>query len=440
LASEFPPNFHHLLKRQDTCDTQCDPIGDIAATCTADACYCPTFVSYGPACSSCYLTLNATLASEIGVVVTDCESEFPTLKPGTATATPTPTANTAVPCTSQCDPIANIASTCTLDTCYCPTFASYGPACSACYLSINATLAAEIGEVVTACASEVSEVSTTANVATTPATATAVPCTSQCNAVDNIAATCTAASCFCPTFISYGSACSSCYATINATLASELGNIITGCQIEFSTTAKGGSTPTPTTNGGGGATTCTQCDVIADAASSCSDDACFCPTLASLGPACSSCLQPINATAAFEVASILSICTSEFPNLASGGSVPTQTSAQPTCTACSSINAANTICSNNACFCASILQYGGACSVCLQTISPAQAADVGSAISSCGTAPVTTSPITLIGSGATGSVHKSGSGARGMRISFAEFWTYAVLGLSFVAGVIVAVL
>jgi hypothetical protein len=58
------------------CSSQCGPAYQVLATCTSlsnsPACFCPGFVAAGAGCSACLATVDPILASNIGVLVTDC--------------------------------------------------------------------------------------------------------------------------------------------------------------------------------------------------------------------------------------------------------------------------------------------------------------------------------------------------------------------------------
>ena len=187
---------------------------------------------------------------------------------------------------------------------------------------------------------------------------------------------------------------------------------------------------------------CSQCSIIVAAATSCPDNACFCPTAVALGPACSSCLLTVNVTEAAVISSIINECQSEFPTIA-----PIIATVNiDVCSACATINSAATCPDGDACFCPTLIQLGPACSACLATINATAASVVGSIMSNCQTefntlsttTPITssrtTTPITF-GALPT-STSTSHSGALSPAKAFLQTsWIHVILFLSFIAGV-----
>ena len=160
----------NLLPRQagDPCVTAAPCVSLVAAdnSCTDDACFCPRAMTLARECASCYATVNATVSSLLVSVALGCSSE---LAAGTSTAsthvtaasTHAPTISAtggsgADPCAtnSACVSIFNAANSCANDACFCPTALERGSACSHCYVTVNATLAADISSAIVGCASE----------------------------------------------------------------------------------------------------------------------------------------------------------------------------------------------------------------------------------------------------------------------------------------------
>jgi len=132
--------------------------------------------------------------------------------------------------------------------------------------------------------------------------------------------------CFCPTVIAQAPACVSCIASVNATLSALLGTVVSVCSSEG---FGGGATATSihaltaiTSGGGSGANPCctnSVCMSIVNAAASCVNDTCFCPTALALGSAFSHCYTTVNATISAEMSSVIFLCASE--GFSMGGSI-----------------------------------------------------------------------------------------------------------------------
>jgi len=158
--------YASLLPRQvgDPCATvaPCVSLNNADSACTDDACFCPAAVTLGPQCASCYATVNATLSSALATVVSICSAEGfgGAAPPVTSTHAPTTAASSrgsgADPCitNSACSSIFSAADACSDDACFCPTALALGSACSQCYATVNATLAADLSSAMVGCASE----------------------------------------------------------------------------------------------------------------------------------------------------------------------------------------------------------------------------------------------------------------------------------------------
>jgi hypothetical protein len=232
-------------------------------------------------------------------------------------------------CESPCAWAANLASCSETDlSCYCKIVDAAGSnvaACAACLQPINATLADGVEQVATICEGSVppgASGSTTPSFGGTPTTAgttgisTGNPtsCSAQCANIATALTACPDVTCFCPTLLASGSACSQCFATVNVTEASLLSVAISECKtVPITSTA---------------ATQCSQqCGLVYIAATSCSQNSCFCPTFLAQGPQCSSCWATVNTTEASIIGSIYTACQTElYPTLttsSTGGSTPT---------------------------------------------------------------------------------------------------------------------
>jgi hypothetical protein len=118
-----------LAPRQVDCPNLCAPIGTALTSCPNNICFCPTVVSYGPACSVCTAQFNATFASDVGSLISSCLSIFPILSTGASVPT--------IACTQQCDPISRVVNSCSDFSCFCPTIQQYAPACISCWATID---------------------------------------------------------------------------------------------------------------------------------------------------------------------------------------------------------------------------------------------------------------------------------------------------------------
>lgn len=176
--------------------------------------------------------------------------------------------------------------------------------------------------------------------------------------------------CLCPTLVNEGPPCTSCVASYDTAVASALGAGLSDCQAETITT------PAPSQCS-------TQCARITQAALVCVDDACYCPILVADGPQCSRCLVSQNNVASADfLGSQIVGCRSELATLPAA----TQTSLPPLnpCEAyCGPINQAAAACTNDACFCSTIVAQGSDCSQCWAPFNTAEASYVASLLSGC---------------------------------------------------------
>ena len=143
-------------------------------------------------------------------------------------------------------------------------------------------------------------------------------CSAVCSEVNSAVSTCSGDACFCPILTLAGTPCSQCYASINVTAAALLGSAFSICSSEFAVTASttnlsitSNSASASSTFVGLAAACTKQCSLVNQALSLCVDDACFCPTALSAGPACSSCLLTVDFIQATDLGSALTICQTE---------------------------------------------------------------------------------------------------------------------------------
>jgi hypothetical protein len=189
-------------------------------------------------------------------------------------------------------------------------------ACATCLQPINATFSSSIQDLETVCAGGPPVTGTTSLTGITTGNPTS--CAAQCSNIATALTSCADVVCFCPTLLASGPACSQCFATVNVTEASLLSVAISQCQT------------VPTVTNTGGASQCSsQCGLVYLAATSCSDNSCFCPTVLAQGPQCSSCWATVNTTEARAIGSILTGCqTAIYPSQtkttsSTGGNVAT---------------------------------------------------------------------------------------------------------------------
>ena len=219
----FGFDHHQLHPRQlGNCVNPC-AWAAAAATCSPSdvSCFCNVILSAGsqvPDCINCIRPMNASLASQLTEAVQVCGGSLSSVaNPGsTGITTGNPTS-----CSSQCAGIATAVKSCGDERCLCPTLIAQGSACSACFATVNVTEASLLSVAISRCR-------------TVPTVSVARPteCSSQCGLVYIAATSCTDNRCFCPTFLAQGPECSSCWATVNKTEASNIGSILTACQKE----------------------------------------------------------------------------------------------------------------------------------------------------------------------------------------------------------------
>lgn len=244
LTTFANPSALHLLRRQTTLNDciagPCSWIG-AGALCQTVACECVDLAAAGPAevasCITCVQPFNATLASGLSVLATECASLSTLTATPTATMVPqnaTTTGPTMAPtCEAACSLAIGAERTCLNYNCACPTVLLAGSICSQCYQPINATQASLWGDDIAICRSW----SATAM----PNTTVPAICTQACNNVASVT-TCANLDCSCPVILSAGRACSQCLGSFNLT-ESTLGPSITSC---LKWGPSGQATPTPT--------------------------------------------------------------------------------------------------------------------------------------------------------------------------------------------------
>lgn len=253
-------NLHHQWERRqlsvDSCDGPCAWAAGVANCSTSDVeCFCNVLSAAGTQiapCVACLQPVNATVASDIEQIAEICGipivSATTTAATGTITNGPILTGN-PTQCSSQCGPIATALTACTDESCLCATIAAQGSACSACFATVNITEASILSVAMSQCL-------------TVPITTNAIPtgCNSQCGLIYLASSSCSNTNaCICPTLLAQGAACTSCWATVNATEASVIGASITACQNAlYSSTSTSGATSNPTINLATGASSTTR--------------------------------------------------------------------------------------------------------------------------------------------------------------------------------------
>jgi hypothetical protein len=347
----------------DPCDASCSKVGAAYLSCSDNACFCPTILASGMACSSCLATVD-TDPTDAAVIASDY-ANCGTGKAATAATGPTPTSD---PCAPQCSNVGLALFACFDDACLCPRILASGLPCSSCLATVDAdpSDAATLGSFYTSCKSGTGPQPTTD------------PCNHQCSNLGSAYLSCTDKACICPSILASGLACSSCLATVDMDP--------TDAAIIASDYALCGAGPMPTAT----SDPCDPyCSYVQEAYFGCFDDACLCPRLLASALPCSSCLASVDAdhTDAAAIGSDYSSCK------AGTGPIPTTDACDASC---SKVGAAYLSCSDNACFCPTILASGLACSSCLVSMDadPADAATIASDYAGCnGTLP-STQPIT----------------------------------------------
>jgi hypothetical protein len=174
-------------------------------------------------CVNCLAAVNTTFAAAIEELAIDCGLPV-TLPPagaatttGAATITPTPILNgNPTQCSNECGLISAALTSCTEDSCLCPTFLAQGPGCSSCFATVNATQASLLSIAISQCTATISN----------PISV----CSAQCGLIFEVASSCGANNtCFCPTFLAQAPACSSCWATVSMAEASTIGELSSTC-------------------------------------------------------------------------------------------------------------------------------------------------------------------------------------------------------------------
>jgi hypothetical protein len=217
-----PPRHWHLRPRQlvDPCSAQCGAVDAAATNCHDTKCLCPTILAQGPQCSSCWETVNATVATALAAIITDCK--FSTTPATTITAPPTAI---ATPCSSQCGTIYASASSCRDGACFCPAMVSQGPQCALCWDAVNVTYASLVASAYSSCQTELREATGTI---TAKPTATG-QCSAQCSLIASAMKTCSDDPCFCSAVSVRGAQCLSCWLDTNNTLATAVASIFSAC-------------------------------------------------------------------------------------------------------------------------------------------------------------------------------------------------------------------
>jgi hypothetical protein len=82
------------------CFTQCAPLLHDVINCPNVTCGCSVILGEGPACSSCFKTVNASIASTIGEAISYCSHAGPVTNTSSATATSGSSSGSAVATTT----------------------------------------------------------------------------------------------------------------------------------------------------------------------------------------------------------------------------------------------------------------------------------------------------------------------------------------------------
>jgi hypothetical protein len=182
--------------------------------------------------------------------------------------------------------------------------------CLSCLQPVDPEDASDLQALIQDCPSVLATAGSAAGPTATAGGLNGEQCGSQCAPITQVISQCGAnQACACPTFISAGPGCSQCYATINATVANEIGTIVNECQGVV------GPTPGP---GGAGDQCVSPCAPISSVLEVCgTNEACACPSLLSAGPACSQCYLTANITLAVDIGSIVSLCQAIAPSTTS---------------------------------------------------------------------------------------------------------------------------
>jgi len=117
-----------------------------------------------------------------------------------------------------------------------------------------------------------------------------------------------------------------------------------------------------------------QCKQVAQALSSCVDDSCLCPTLASAGPPCTSCVTSYNTYEASALGAAIPLCQSKT------------FTPSPCYTECARSTHAAWVCIEDACYCPILVADGLHCSQCLASHDEASEANFyGTQVTACQT-------------------------------------------------------
>jgi len=142
LSSTGAPTTGITTGNPTSCAGQCAGIATALTACADETCLCPTLLASGPACSQCFATVNVSEASLLSVAISQCQTVPIVTNPG------------ITQCSSQCGLVYIAATSCSQNSCLCPTVLAQGPQCSSCWATVNTTEASVIGSIFTACQSQ----------------------------------------------------------------------------------------------------------------------------------------------------------------------------------------------------------------------------------------------------------------------------------------------
>ena len=133
----------------------------------------------------------------LGITFVRCSSFLETINLPLATVIGSQAVLCGEVCTTQCANVYSAVETCGSGSanCYCPVFLESGAGCGSCLATFRPTFVSSLMPLVTACSTE---------------------CHSQCNNVYIAETSCASSdsSCFCPTYLESGSACSACVSSV----------------------------------------------------------------------------------------------------------------------------------------------------------------------------------------------------------------------------------
>jgi hypothetical protein len=214
----------------------------------------------------------------------------------------------------------------------------------------------------------------------------------QCSVIQSADSSCPNDACFCSTLVSLVASCTPCLATVDPASVTNLVQVLSECYSVFPSFTTLTNTTTQSSH-----SDCSACDILNAASASCPGNACFCPTLSSFASLCTSCLSTVYPANITNIESAWSACTSEYPQLTPPPSLVAQ------CSACSVIATAASSCSNDACFCPTLISLGTSCTNCALTINGTFASLVGVIISECesevgpgSTSSMPSGPVTIL--------------------------------------------